>query len=153
MMGYTTEFNGDFELDKELVSLDMKFLVKLNETRRMKREFAKDAYGKDGEMYVYGGGEFGQDHEDSITDYNSPPESQPSLWCHWRPNEDGTAIEWDGGEKFYGYVEWIEWIIDRVIEPRGYILNGAVEWSGEDEEDVGVIRINDNRVNIIGERR
>jgi hypothetical protein len=146
MMGYTTEFNGRFELDKPLAGKDKEFLDKLSKTRRMKREFEGHAYGFEGEMYVDGGGDFGQHHEGSITDYNSPPASQPSLWCGWTPNEDGTAIEWDGGEKFYGYVEWIEWIIDKVLEPRGYKLTGDVDWRGEEWSDSGTILVNDNDV-------
>jgi hypothetical protein len=47
-----------------------------------------------------------QGHDLSIIDHNYPPENQPGLWCQWIPNEDGTAICWDGGEKFYNSIEW-----------------------------------------------
>jgi hypothetical protein len=68
------------------------------------------------------------------------------LWCQWIPNEEGDAIVWDGGEKFYNYVEWIQYLIDKILSPRGYILNGEVFWEGEDSGDEGKIVIKDNIV-------
>ena len=62
------------------------------------------------------------------------------------PNEEGTAIAWDGGEKFYGYVEWIAYLIEHFLEPWGYKVNGTVEWDGEERGDIGRIRVEDNMV-------
>ena len=36
------------------------------------------------------------------------------------------TIEWNQREKFYGSFKWIEYIVERILEPRGYTLNGAV---------------------------
>lgn len=74
--------------------------------------------------------------------------AQPGLWCQWEPSEDGTAIRWDEGEKFYHYIEWIKYLIAHFIEPWGYSLNGEVNWAGEDSEDRGVIKIQDNVVTV-----
>jgi hypothetical protein len=95
---------------------------------------------------VGGKEDFGQGQDDSIVNYNTPPSGQPSLWCQWVPNENGTAIEWDGGEKFYEYVDWIEYLISNFLAPWGYVLNGEVEWSGEDRDDRGMIIIDNNIV-------
>jgi hypothetical protein len=146
-MGYTTEFRGKFNLNKKLDEQTHKFLTKLASTRRMMRDLPPE-YGIEGEFYVDGGGYFGQDREDNILDYNRPPYTQPSLWCQWTPTHDGTAIEWDGGEKFYHYVDWIEYIIDKVLAPRGYSLSGVVDWRGEDWSDTGTIVVRDNKVGI-----
>jgi predicted phosphohydrolase len=56
------------------------------------------------------------------------------------------AIEWDGGEKFYNYTEWLVYLINKVLAPNGYVLNGVVEWSGEETGDVGEITVEDNKV-------
>lgn len=145
-MGYTTDFDGTLKLNKKLSEEDHKFLNKLAETRRMARKV--DAkYGVEGEFYVDGGGMFGQDQEDNVIDHNRPPSTQPSLWLQWVPTEDGMGIEWDGGEKFYNYVEWLEYLIEKILEPRGYVLNGEVYWYGEDREDNGIIKVKDNQVN------
>lgn len=145
-MGYTTDFSGAFQLNKPLTVKDFTFLQKLNETRRMARNVDESKYGVEGEFYVDGGGVYGQAQEANIIDFNRPPRTQPGLWCQWTPNEDGTAIEWDGGEKFYNYVEWIKYLIEKILAPRGYVLNGEVNWYGEDSYDVGVICIKDNVV-------
>jgi len=146
-MGYTTDFNGEFKLNKKLDAETHTFLNKLAETRRMKRNV--DAkYGIEGEFYVDGEGFAGQDRDNTVMDGNSPPMTQPSLWLQWRPTDDGTAIEWDGGEKFYSYVEWIEYLIEKVLAPRGYTLTGAVQWRGENFDDLGTILIQDNVVTV-----
>lgn len=144
-MGYTTDFSGRFQLNKTLDETTKIFLKKFAETRRMKRTLPPE-YGVDGEFYVGGGGSFGQDHEASIVDYNTPPRTQPGLWCQWIPTEDGNYIEWDGGEKFYDYVEWLEYLIKNFLAPKGYVLNGEVQWQGEDTDDVGRIVVKDNVV-------
>ena len=144
-MGYSTDFDGTLKLNKKLSEEDHKFLTKLAETRRMARKV--DAkYGVEGEFYVDGEGMFGQDQEDNVIDHNRPPSTQPSLWLQWVPTEDGMGIEWDGGEKFYNYVEWLEYLIEKILEPRGYIMNGEVYWYGEDREDIGIIKVKDNQV-------
>lgn len=146
-MGYTTDFMGRFELNKPLQPKIKQFLEKLGESRRMKRN-VDEAYGIDGEFYVFGEGFCGQDREENIVDYNQQPSTQPSLWCQWIPNEDGTAIGWDGNEKFYSYNEWLFYIINKILAPNGYILNGIVTWQGEGIGDVGKIIVVDNEITI-----
>jgi hypothetical protein len=145
-MGYSTDFFGSFKLDRPLDEVTKTFLQKFAETRRMKRNI--QGYGVDGEFYVDGKGSFGQDHDATVVEYNQPPSTQPSLWCQWVPNAEGTEIEWDGSEKFYNYVEWIQYLIDRVLAPKDYVLNGEVEWQGEERDDVGIIVVKDNHVSV-----
>lgn len=144
-MGYTTDFRGRFKLNKTLDAKTATYLRKFSETRRMKRKL--DAkYGVEGEFYVDGGGCFGQDREPSITDYNSPPKTQPGLWCQWVPSDDGEGVEWNGAEKFYEYVAWLEYLIKNFLAPKGYVLNGKVQYRGEDFEDIGTIVVKSNVV-------
>ena len=158
-MGYTTDFYGEFALDRKLASAHFDYLEQFSNTRHMKRDFEKVSQledecrgkvglpiGPEGAYFVAGAGMAGQGHDPSIIDYNYPPETQPGLWCQWVPNEDGTAICWDGGEKFYNYIEWIEYLIEHFLGPWGYKLNGEVSWEGEDSGDVGKISITDNKV-------
>jgi len=144
-MGYTTIFKNKFNLNKPLDDVTFNFLKKLNATRRMARNV--DAkYGVEGEFYVDGTGLSGQGSESNIINFNGEPKTQPGLWCKWIPTEDRMHIEWDGGEKFYNYIEWMEYLISKVLAPRGYIVNGNVAWRGEDFDDTGVLEINDNMV-------
>lgn len=146
-MGYTTDFEGQFNLNKKLDEATHKLLKGIAETRRMARNLP-DEYGIEGEFFIDGKGFAGQDRDDTIINYNTPPKTQPSLWLQWVPNDEGTAIVWDEGEKFYNYIEWIKYLIEKILSPRGYILNGQVRWRGEDFDDIGVITINDNIVSI-----
>lgn len=146
-MGYSTDFSGRFQLDKPLQPKIKQFLQKLGETRRMKRN-VEEAFGIEGEFFVFGTGDYGQGQDDNIVEFNQEPSTQPSLWCQWIPNEDGTAIEWDCNEKFYAYNDWLFYIINKILAPNGYTLNGVVTWQGEETGDVGKIVVVDNVITI-----
>ena len=105
-----------------------------------------EIYGVDGEYFVGAGGHGGQDHDESIIDYNQPPSGQPGLWCQWVTNSSGTRLEWDGNEKFYSYVEWLEYLIGHFFSKWGVVLNGEVIWDGENSNDKGKIIVKDNEV-------
>ena len=156
-MGYTTEFSGSFSLDKPLLASHSAYLRKFAETRRMARnqtiasklpDPAREAVGlpigKQGAYFVGGGGHCGQDTDASVVNSNGAPDGQPGLWCQWVPTENNDGIEWDGGEKFYDYTEWLAYIIEHFLKPWGYVLDGDVEWFGEDRDDRGIIIVENN---------
>jgi hypothetical protein len=158
-MGYTTDFDGKFNLDKPLSPEHRAYLEKFARTRRMQRNAEKAAQlpdplreaaglpiGEQGAFFVGATDFMGQDTTSDVTDGNQSPTGQPGLWCQWTPTEDGTAIEWDGGEKFYDYVEWIQYLIIHFLAPWGYVLNGTVNWEGESRGDLGRIVITNNAV-------
>ena len=175
-MGYTTDFAGQFDLDRPLAPEHKAYLEAFNNTRRTKREVAALAdvpdpireaaglpLGPEGAFYVAGGfGCAGEPAEIGQMGHGDPPEGQPSLYCQWAPadevgdtfgtsyipNEDApaTSIVWDGGEKFYEYVAWLEYLIENFLKPWGYVLNGEVEWKGEQSDDIGKIVVDDNVV-------
>lgn len=111
-MGYTTDFDGRFELSRALT---------VPESNELKK-FADDRH--EGEGY-------------------------PGYYCQWIPSEDGLGIQWDGNEKFYEYVEWIEYLIKHYFEKWGVKVNGVVRYQGEEIGDVGRIEIKDNVVEEI----
>jgi hypothetical protein len=86
----------------------------------------------------------------------------PGLWCQWtiqdggdHGEEDGVdVLAWDGGEKFYEYIAWLKYYINKFFEPWGIKLNGEVDWEGEDSEDFGKIVVVDNVVKVLeGKKR
>jgi hypothetical protein len=158
-MGYHTDFDGEFKLDRPLAPEHKAFLEAFNKTRRMVRDASKTEdredpirkaaglpVGTDGAYFVGEEGFAGQNAGTDVLDNNRAGGGQPGLWCQWVPNEDGTAIVWDTGEKFYEYSEWIAYLIEHFLEPWGYKLNGVVEWNGEEDEDVGRLHVKDNLV-------
>jgi len=101
----------------------------------------------DGEFFIGTGGLAGEQLE-SVLENNNPGGTQPGLWCSWVPTEEEDGIEWNYAEKFYDYTEWMQYIIDKFIKRWGYVLNGEVEWRGEEWEDTGTIIVTDNVMNV-----
>lgn len=159
-MGYTTQFEGQFNLSKPLTDDQSNYLHTFSGTRRMKRNSEmlmnqyngqhglNGNYGIDGEFFCFDDGDSGQTQTPDIVEYNDHPTTQPSLWCQWIPTEDNMGIEWDGGEKFYCYDEWLTYIIDNFLKPWGITLSGEVEYQGEDNDDTGKIIVVDNVVTV-----
>jgi hypothetical protein len=163
-MGYTTNFEGKFVLDTILDERTEKLLKGIATTRRMKRsipalakkfniseDLALLKYGIDGEFY-YNEEDFinyRENIDNTIIDMNESPSRQPSLWCQWYYSRNTNSIKWDGDEKFYNYVEWIEYIIEFILVPRKYKLSGMVLWQGEEEGDKGYINIINNKVKVV----
>lgn len=151
-MGYSTEFTGRFHLNRPLQLEHARYLHAFADTRRVQRDAVQAESLTDRVRAAVGlpvgveGGYVVVRDPASIANQNDPPRGQPGLYCQWRPSEDQQGIVWDGGEKFYYYVQWLEYLIEHFLAPWGYVLNGEVRWEGESFEDAGVIRVVNNRV-------
>ena len=159
-MGYSTNFYGTLSFNKPVAPWLAEYINKFSNTRRMKRdpEKIKEFCPKWGDMcfngelgdegqYFIGGNMDYDKREKDVVDYNRPPAGQPGLWCQWIINDNG-ELEWDGGEKFYEYEAWLDYLIDNFFEPLGYVLNGDIEWQGEESDDFGIIHVKDNFVDM-----
>jgi hypothetical protein len=71
----------------------------------------------------------------------------PSLYCQWVPTNDGRGIK-DEGEKFYGYIAWLRFLLEHFLLPWGYELSGEVSYQGEQGEH-GKIVVTHNEVSQI----
>jgi len=150
-MGYTTDFEGQFDINKAVDIKTFNLINGLANTRRMKRAGLPEKYGVDGEFYFEPEdfkdcGQSDKPKLGTIVDDNTPPSTQPSLWLQWIITDDYKHIQWDGNEKFYCYVEWLEYIINKILKPRGYVVNGIVRWRGEEFDDIGTITVKNNVV-------
>jgi len=158
-MGYTTDFKGAFYFDFKVKPEQRDYINKFSQTRRMARDsmLAKRMadplrqavglpIGKEAEYFVGGMGFGGQGDDPSIKNFNTPPASQPGLWCQWVISEDCTKLEWNGMEKFYSYDEWLMYLIEHFFEKWGYSLSGKVDWQGEDPSDFGTLFLEDNQL-------
>jgi hypothetical protein len=162
-MGYTTDFTGKLVFNKPLDEETRKLWTGLASSRRMKRDIVKLAemhsisveeaikkWCRDGSLYFNEAdlSNYGQTRDLSIIDYNSPPVSQPGLWLKWVYDVGGNALIWNDGEKFYDYVAWLLYLIDTLFMPRGYLLNGQIEYQGEDPDDRGTIYVKNNIISF-----
>jgi hypothetical protein len=149
-MGYHTEFSGHVDVVPPLSAEEIAYLQVFAGTRRMAR--------KSGPYYAVDDGNFGQSNREDVIDYNRPPAGQPGLWCQWVPSEDGTRIEWDGGEKFYDSAEWMEYLIEHFLKDGcaaigkvpgiigGHTLNGRILAQGEEVRDRWELVVENNKV-------
>ena len=129
---------GGLSLNKTLDSDTYEFLQRLSTTSRM--AVTVDAkYGVDGEFYT--------GFALHYTPENRAPSTQPDMHCHWKPSADGKYIRWNGNEEFEHPVEWIEYIISKVLAPRGYILNGYINYKYDNSVKASCLTIVDNTVN------
>ncbi len=159
-MGYSTDFLGSLHFSRPLRDQEMDYINALTQCRRMKLDVAKlhetykgahgnpfaktdaDVYGVDGEYFTQ---ELSYD-DPCVSNYNSPPGTQPGLWCHWTVSKK--ELTWDGGEKFYKYVEWLQYFIRHFFDKWGIALDGAMQWQGERREDRGTISVWRSRIHI-----
>jgi len=161
-MGYTTDFSGTFDVVPPLTSEHAAYLRRFSDTRRMERDAEITAtlpdpfrlavalpIGVEGGYYVGAPSTFDLPFDSTVLDHNKPPSGQPGLWCQWVPNHPGTALEWDEGEKFYHYEEWLRYLIGHFLDPWGYVLSGQVTWQGEEHDDRGTLHCRDNQVEAL----
>ena len=163
-MGYSTEFDGQFNLDKPLTTEHLAYLKRFARIRHMRwldeivgnlpdatRTAVGLPAGPEG-MYLTNDLVMEESynapypHHRAIIDYDRAPADVPDLWLQWVPTEDGTSLKWDGNEKFYDYVAWLKFLIGHFLIPWGYTLNGRVKWQGDDTSDHGVIIVDRNIV-------
>jgi len=161
-MGYTTYFRGAFGITPELTPKHERYLLKFARVRHMtwdekviaeepdRRRQAVGLPVGDGGIYYTSGGEGWAGEAPGLLDHNRPAPGVPGLWCQWVPEdtEEGFQLVWDGGEKFYNYVEWLEFLIEHFLKPWGYTLNGVVSFRGESFDDAGRIHVEDNVVRV-----
>lgn len=139
-MADLTFFEGKFIFNKPLDLETKKILDLLADTRRMRRDVK--GFGIEGEFY------FADDRE-TVIDPNEPPSPQPSVWCDWKPTADGTALGWTGRETFQCYTQWLQYIVDRILTPRGYTITGEVEYQGREARDYGTIVAESNSIRVL----
>lgn len=86
-----------------------------------------------------------------ILEANEDPDTitgpHPSSYMQWVPSETLDHIVYDGNEKFYNYVEWLQWLLDHLIT-FGVTANGTLYWSGEDVDDTGTIEVVESVVTV-----
>jgi hypothetical protein len=163
-MGYQIYYDGHFTLDRALTDIHRDYLTAFSQTRRMKRDARKAGklsdplrvaaglpVGEQGEYFVGGKGFHGQDDDESVTNHNTAPAGQPSLWCDWEPADDGPGdrIWHNGSEKSHNDIAWLEYLVEHFFKRWGYTLSGEVQWQGEEPDDRGVIYAKDNVIEAV----
>jgi hypothetical protein len=165
-MGYTTEFAGQFRLDRKLAPEHEVYLRAFNDTRHMflnpkraagiadpLRVAAGLPVGPEGAYCVFMRG--GVSTARGIVRQDAPPMLGPncSRYCGWVPTDDGCAVTWDGAEKFSGYAAWLAFVVEHFLDRWGYAVRGSVAWQGETDADRGVLFVRNNKIVVGGEHK
>lgn len=112
-MGYDTAFDGKVTVKPPLNEHEIAYLTAFSRSRRM--EWRTGPYRVDGD-----------DSDPDVINGDEPPSEQPGLWCKWVPVENGTAIAWNGEEKFYFATEWMRYLIDTFLRPGAALQHELV---------------------------
>ncbi len=113
-MSYNTSFTGEFKLNQPPTLSQYIQYVKFTKARH--------------------------DGQESPT-----PSAKCGVWCDWHLSEEGTTIyAGNDGNSFYGFDEWLAYVIRTFIKPWGLTLNGEVSWQGEESGDLGKLVVIDN---------
>jgi hypothetical protein len=173
-MGYTTHFQGTFGLDRPLNQAQIEYLIAfrmsghcacyesvLQDFPDPLREAVGLPVGPEGAYFVnsppassFVNGKLRRAEQGAfdvaVIKPPRPASGQPGGWCDWRPSSDGSRIECDKNNKFYFYIDWLEYVIEHFLGRWGYVLNGDVSWAGEDVRDLGTIKVRQNVVIVEG---
>ena len=175
-MGCITKFTGQWKLNKRLLNKHINYLTLFSEIRHVKHderkmEKVRDDLRKSVGLPVGSEGSYCLSDDSFVLFHNVPPgqlsydedieffqligknkelietgQCQPSLWCDWKPNDEGDAIIWNDVKSFFEFIPWIKYLIKHFLGRWGYKLNGDVKWSNKD--GWGTIHIVDNEVTV-----
>ena len=145
-MGYNIIYEGKIKIDKPLDDRTYEIIKGLAETRRMRWDTEKleadgiarrEDIGFSGE-YFFGieglnrkqQAEFENKY---VIDNSRPPCGQPALWGVWTVTDDKMSLVWNRYEKSYCGHEWLQYIVKRILVPRGYKPSGIINWFTQGE--------------------
>jgi hypothetical protein len=153
-MGYTTDFVGWVQVDPPLNEHETDYLRAFSRTRRWDRP--------EGSYVVLPHPLADDDHADDVDAYNRPAPGEPGLWCPWTSTSNGTALTFDGSEKAYQAVRWLEYVIDTFLREDAtaamtgdplfadfafdHVCDGAVAACRRDTGRLSVVLVTDNEV-------
>lgn len=142
-MGYCTWFTGHFKLDRQLAPHHLAYLQAFHKAEHVRwdvdlvkndpdplREAVGLPHSENG-CYFVGSG-FKDEYSYPPWIYNRGAKTDPAYLggvcpgmphhlCDWRPSDDGTELE-AAADKFYGYIKWLQYILDHFLVPWGYVL-------------------------------
>ena len=68
------------------------------------------------------------------------------IWCDLVASP--TTLEWNGAEKTYSLDQWVKYVVNEFIAPKGHRVDGFMEAQGEDPDDRWTLRVDNNVVAV-----
>ena len=164
-MGYNTTFKGSMEFDPPLSWEETEYLNGFSKTRRvampgdpaglLPRPQQRTPVGTGGACLI----------DSDVSGSMGEAAGAPGCWCQWVASEDGKRLEWDGGEKFYNYIEWLSYLNCAFFSEnawakrahpealsflRPHRLQGRIEAYGEEWDDVWALEAEGGQLFVRG---
>lgn len=157
-MGYSTDFVGWVQVDPPLAKHETDYLRAFGRTRRWDRPAGP---------YVVLPHPLADDEDKDLDDqgvaaYNRPVPGEPGLWCPWTATDSGSTLAYDGIEKAYDDVRWLQYVINTFLCPDAvastaddpafdeftfdHVCDGAVASCRRDTGQVSLILVTNNDV-------
>ncbi len=140
-MGFNIYYEGTIGIAKEVGINTCNIINGLAETRRIRWDADKlEADGIAQKEQIGKWGEFFFGHKDlkieQLIEFEkkyaskilSPPPGQPSYYSQWIIGKDRMSLEWNRIEKSYDGHEWLQYIVKKILVPRGYYPSGIINW-------------------------
>lgn len=149
-MGYTTDFEGSVTVTPPLNAHEIAYLREFADTRHCVRKSGPWTTSRSDSTPA----------DSDVSDPNEYQPGQPGYWCNWEPVDDGSALTWNGVEKFYDSPEWMSYLIDTFLKPGAllademthpvadrhypqefahftfdHVVDGTIDAQGEDADD------------------
>lgn len=154
-MGYTTDFIGHIDVTPPLNESEQAYLTAFGDSRRYDR--TQGPYEVPGNPATER-----NENDDPVERRNRTASQQPGFWCDWTPCWDGCCVTYDGREKFYDSVRWMEYLIEHFLRPGAcaqasgslhfedftfdHRLDGLIIGCRRDNKELFAIRVEDNVV-------
>ena len=165
-MGYNTDFTGQVTISPTLNPHEIDYLQRFAATRHVHR--------RKGPYVVEGAGSAEESLDSGVISDSQPTRGLLNPWCKWEPTADGTAITWNGEEKFYDAEHWLAYLVDTFLKPDAvvarerdspvpdrvypaalaeftfdHVVTGLIEAEGEEPDDRWRIEVRENTVYVV----
>jgi hypothetical protein len=125
-MGYNVYYRGEIEINPPLTEEHAALVLAFSKGERSTQTEA-----------IY----------DAIANSSEP--DLPGYADLFELSEDRTLLLPEAGESRHGLRLWLALLIEHVLEPLSYTLNGDVEWTSDDADDRGSIYVKNNIVEMV----
>ena len=145
-MGYNIYYEGTVSISKQLDDETYNIIMGLSDSRRMSWDADKlerDGIAKKKDIGEEGEFFFGHDHmkhkeliefeKKYALNINYPPAGQPSYWGVWIVTDDRMGLIWNEAPNSYGGHEWLQYLVKKILVPRGYKVKGTIDWITEEK--------------------
>jgi hypothetical protein len=143
-MGFNIYYEGIIKFDKPLDNETYNLITNLQTTRRMiwdVRALERDGLAKSEEIGWQGEFFFPERNmtrkecreleKKYVLEANFAPGGQPDVYGVWLVTEDREGLIWNRKEKSYYGHEWLQYLVKKILVPRGYVPNGIINWFAE----------------------